>query len=201
MANENNLVPATELAAVNAMLRSIGQGTINSLVSSESVDAENAKAVIHDVSREVQERGWWFNREASYTLVPDNEGIIHVPASSLQFSPDPRWVGVVERNRKLYDNVNHTFVFPAGTQVTGTVVWFLPFEELPQAARTYIGRRAGREFQIGAVGSDLLYKFTVEMENEALAAMTRAHLRAEKPNAFLDDHNSYYTARGFRTRR
>lgn len=201
MTTEATFVPATELAAVNAMLRSIGQGTINSLVSSESVDAEAAKAIIHDVSREVQERGWWFNREVDYALVPDATGTIHVPASSLQFMPNPNHVGVVERGRKLYDNERHSFVFPAGTEIRGTVVWFLPFEDLPQAARTYVGRRAGREFQIGAVGSDLLYKFTLEMEQEALAAMTRAHLRAEKPNAFLDNYDAYRTARGFRTRR
>lgn len=198
MALETTLETLTQLSAVNSMLRSIGQGTINTLGTSESVDAENAKTQIHETSREVQERGWWFNKEANYELLVDQDGNIPLPANCLQFSPAPLWRGLVERGGRLYDTRTHTYEFPAGTVVKGTVVFFLPFDELPQAARTYIARKAGREFQIGAVGSDLLYRFTKEMEDEALAALTRAHLRAEQPNAITDHPATYRTARGGR---
>lgn len=198
MSIETALEPLSQLSAVNSMLRSIGQGTINTLETSESVDAENAKAVIHDTAREVQERGWWFNKEADYPLLPDNAGSVHLPQGVLQFSPGRAWRGVVERGGRLYDTLRHTYTFPLGEPIRGTVVWFLPFDELPQAARTYVARKAGREFQIGAVGSDLLYRFTKEMEDEALAALTRAHLRAEQPNAITDNPTTYRTARGGR---
>lgn len=198
MAIETSLEALSQLAAVNSMLRSIGQGTINTLETSESVDAENAKSVIHDASREVQERGWWFNKEDDYPLLPDTAGRIFLPAGALQFSPSPEHRGVVERRRQLYDTVNHTYTFPVGAAIRGTIVWFLDFDELPQAARTYVARKAGREFQVGAVGSDLLYRFTREMEDEALAALTRAHLRAERPNAITDNPQTFRTARGGR---
>jgi hypothetical protein len=80
-------------------------------------------------------------------------------------------------------------------------VWHLAYDELPHSARQYIGRRAGREFQIGAVGSDLLYKFTREMEDEALAELMREHLRATKSNALLNDPAVFYTTGVFRNRR
>lgn len=196
-----SLAPMTRLDAVNDMLLSIGQGTINSLAAAEGVDAANAVIALGTTSREVQERGWYFNRDHDYKLVPDTAGVIALPENCLEFAPRADWRRVVERARKLYDRENHTFTFAAGTTVYGSVTWLFEFEELPQAARTYIHRKAGRMFQIGAVGSDLLYKFTREMEEEALTALTRSHLRAEKPNAIYDNAQTYRTVYGGRTPR
>lgn len=196
--HELSLEPQTALDAVNEMLRSIGQGTINSIEFSESVDAENAKAILHDTSRKVQSRGWWFNRERDYPLLPDVDGTITLPTNVLKFAPDARHRGVVNRGARLYDTENHTFVFEQGKAVKADITWFLSFDELPQDARNYIAARAGRLFQIGAVGSDLLYRFTREMEQDALVEMTRAHIAAERPNLFHDDPRTSRTARGGR---
>lgn len=198
---ELSLEPLTSLDAVNEMLRSIGQGTISSIEFSESVDAENAKAILHDTSRKVQSRGWWFNRERDYPLLPDNDGAITLPANVLKFSPEARYRGVVNRGARLYDTEDHTYTFDAGITIKADITWFLPFEELPQDARNYIAARAGRLFQIGAVGSDLLYRFTREMEQDAMAEMTRAHIAAERPNIIQDDFQTFRTAVGGRYRR
>lgn len=201
MSLEFQLAPTSALDAVNDMLRSIGQGQVNSLDAHEGVDAGNAISALINTSREVQEKGWYFNTDYDYPLVPDVNGEIRLPPNLIQFEPDKLWDHVTERDRRLYDREKRTFVFPVGTQVKGRVVWLFEFEQLPQAARTYIHRKAGRMFQIGAVGSDLLYQFTREMEEEALAALNRAHLRAEKPNAILDNYHTYYIAAGNRLRR
>jgi hypothetical protein len=195
MTFESTMSPLTALEAVNNMLLSIGQGAINSIESSESVDAENAKTILHSTSRQVQNRGWYFNRERDYPLIPNTEGAIELPDNCLQFAPDARFRHVVERGRALFDTKNHTATFDAGTRITGTVVFFLPFEELPQSARDYIAARAGRLFQIGRISSELLYKFTREMEAEALTELNRAHLRAERPNIYMDDPRAYRIAR------
>lgn len=198
---ESTLSPTTAIEAVNDMLLSIGQGTINSIESSESVDAENAKIALVNTSRSVQARGWYFNRDHRYTLQPDVNGEIALPDGALSFAPDPKWIRVVERNRKLYDRQEHTHVFPAGTEVTGSITWLLSFEDLPQQARDYIHRRAGRVFQVGAVGSQLLYQFTKELEMEALTELMREHVRAERSNAIYDDPRTYGIAAAERLRR
>lgn len=181
-----SLAPTTALEAVNNMLLSIGQGAVHSLESSEGVDAQNARLCLHNASRAVQSRGWFFNRDYGYTLVADVQGEIALPAGALEFTPqDTR--SCIERGRKLYNRDEQSYKFPAGTTVCGTMTWLLDYEELPQVAREYIHRRAGREFQVGAVGSDLLYRFTREMEDEALADLHRADLRADRPNIIEDD--------------
>lgn len=198
---ESVLQPTTALEAINDMLQSIGQGAINSLESNESVDAANALAILVNTSREVQERGWFFNTDYEYPLTADADGIITLPPGALQFEPDREWRGrVVERARKLYDRDNHTHVFAAGEVITGRVVWLLAFEDLPQSARTYIHRNAGRVFQAGAVGSELLYQFTKEKEDEALASLQRAQLRADRPNAITDNPQTHRIAAAYRRR-
>jgi len=201
MSLEFSLEPTSALEAVNDMLRSIGQGQVNSLDLHEGVDAGNAISALITTSREVQERGWYFNTDYDYALVPEASGEIRLAHNMVQFEPDKRWAHVTERARKLYDRDAKTFTFDQGTQITGRVVWLFAFEDLPQAARTYIHRKAGRLFQIGAVGSDLLYRFTREMEEDALAALNRAHLRAERTNAITDDPHTFQTAARHRLKR
>lgn len=202
MALEQTLQPTTALEAINDMLASIGQGAVNTLEENESVDAQSAIAFLVNASREIQERGWFFNTDYDFVLAPDANGEIKLASNCLQFEPDYEYRGrYVERGRKLYDREEQTNVFPSGTEIKGRLVWFLPFEDLPQAARTYIHRAAGRAFQESMVGSDLAYRFTREREEEALAALTRADLRADRPNAIQDNPATFYTAAGFRRRR
>jgi hypothetical protein len=198
---ESTLSPITALESVNGMLLSIGQGTIDSLDFSESVDAENAKIALIDASRTAQARGWYFNTDRCYRLPVAVDGTIAIPGAVLSFVADPEWSHVVLRSNKLYDTDNNTFIFPAGTTVTGTVKWYLPFEDLPQVARDYIHRRAGRVFQIGAVGSDLLYRFTKEMEDETRAALEAEDLRVRRPNPLNHDAHIAYTTGAYRLRR
>lgn len=188
MSLEQTLQPTSALEAVNDMLGSIGQGGVNSLESNESVDANIAVGILVNTSREVQERGWFFNTDYNYPLVPDADGEIKLPPGMLQFEPDDSVRGrIVERSRKLYDRENHTFLFEAGTVIYGRVVWLLGFEDLPQAARTYIHRQAGRAFQSQRAPDQILYAFTREREEEALTALSRAQLRADRPNAIADN--------------
>lgn len=187
MAFESALEPTTALGAVNDMLRSIGQGAVNTLSEFSGTDAANAAAYLEQTSREVQERGWYFNTDREFPFVPGANGEVALGATLLKFSPSRDNPGIVERQRKLYDTENHTFDMRPKTTIKGDVVWLFSFEELPQAARTYIHRKAGRMFQVGAVGSDLLYRFTREMEDDALQELTRAQLNAQRPNIFTDD--------------
>lgn len=178
-----NLAPLTELDAVNNLLLSIGQSPVNSLTVPGVKDVSIAQMTLHTISREVQQRGWWFNQDSDWPLMPDINGEVALPANALQVVPEGD-DSITERAGKLYNKSDRTFVFPVGTPVKCNVKWFFAFEELPQVARNYIERRAGRVFQANIVASQLLYQFTKEMEQEAFAEMERNDHRVSKPNWF-----------------
>lgn len=177
-----NYVPLTELDSVNNLLLSIGQSPVNTLAVPGVKDVSIAQLTLHDVAREVQSKGWSYNVDTAYPMPRDVDGTVPIPANVLQIVPDD--TTYVERARKLYDTANRTFVVDPNANVTAEVTWFLAFEDLPQIARKYIERRAGRIFQANIVGSQILYQFTKEMEMEASAEHDRYQLRSRKVNFF-----------------
>lgn len=177
-----NYAPLTELDAVNNLLLSIGQSPVNSLSVPGVKDVSIAQMTLHTVSREVQQRGWWFNTDTEWPLLPDVNGHVILPSNALQVTPPSG--DITERAGKLYNTDKRSFVFPSGSAVKCGIKWFLPFGDLPQVARNYIERRAGRVFQTNIVASQILYQFTKELEQEAFAEMERNDHRVEKPNFF-----------------
>ena len=179
----------TELDAVNVMLMSIGQAPVNTLTVPGIKDVSFAQLTLHNTSRNVQTRGWWFNRESDFPLaVEAATGHILFPANTLSCDPMDRNRDLVERGRKFYDKDNHTFLFTGEQPLKCDVVWFLTFDELPQAARNYIATRAARLFQANNVGSQILYQFTKEEEQMAEVEIKRADLRADQSNMLRRPH-------------
>lgn len=169
------VTPTTELEAVNLMLDVIGESPISTLENSAVVDAVKAKAVLSEVSRAVQTKGWHFNTEKGFELVPTVfEKEIIVPANCLRIDtvyPDGG-IDAVHRGTRLYDRRRHTYQFDKS--VKADMVVNLQFEELPEAARRYIAIRAARVFQSRMVGSESLYQFTAEDERDARADLKKA---------------------------
>jgi len=182
MALTLNLSPVTELDAVNAMLISIGSSPVNTLEVQGVREVSIARLVLHNTSREVQTQKWSWNTDRYFPISPNADGEIVRPAAALSFDPSDKDIPYIERAGKLYDPINHTFVI--GKPVKCDIHWFFAFNDLPQAARTYIARRAGRTFQTSLVGVELLYHFTKEMELEALAALNRDELAKKDTNIF-----------------
>ncbi|QFP93680.1 tail tubular protein [Ralstonia phage P-PSG-11] len=177
------VTPTTEIEAVNLMLDVIGESPISSLENSAVVDAVKAKSVLSEVSRAVQTKGWHFNTEKEFELVPtvfDKE--IIVPANVLRIDtvyPD-NGIDAVHRGNRLYDRRKHTYQFDKSVKVD--MVVNLQFEELPESARRYIAIRAARVFQTRMVGSEGLYQFTAGDEADARADLKRAE-------GITGDHN------------
>lgn len=173
----NFLTPTTELDAVNLMLSTVGESPIVSLEGGSSVDASQAKLMLNNVSRQVQQRGWWFNTEENFKLVPDGvKGYINVPPNTLKVIPNE--ARAVLRGFRLYDTEKHTYVFPSPVEVE--LVILLPFSELPEPARNLVAHRAGRMFQERMFGSDTLSAFTKTDESIALADLVAADMEARK---------------------
>jgi hypothetical protein len=158
----------TELEAVNIMLGTIGEQPVNSLDISTISEASIASSMLYEVSREVQAMGWSFNEEFTYPLAL-SEGEIPLPTNCLKVVVEGEEDWIIRRGNRLYNRTDHTYVFTDG--VDATIVFFLPFTDLPQAFRTYITLRAARKFQMRVLGSESIKKFTEVDENQAWIAL------------------------------
>lgn len=168
------LTPTTELQAVNQMLGTILEAPINTLIGVTSLDAQTAINYLAEVSRAVQQHGWHFNTEVGMTLAPDAfTGEIPLPTNclSVDSTAEDQGLDVVQRGKRLYDRVNHTYAIGKPVKVDMTVL--LPFDELPEVARRLISVKACRLFQARAVGSTALEAFTEKDEREAQRAFDR----------------------------
>ena len=191
----SNLLPTTELEAVNQMLATIMEAPVNSLVGVTSLDAAAASRILAEVSRAVQAPGHHFNREYGYPLAPDPvSGEIRLPHNCLSVdSCRASGLDLVQRGWRLYDRANHTYRVAVNVQADMTVL--LAFEELPEAARRYISVRACRVFQKRMAGSQTLDGFTQEDEAFARLDFIRSLTRAEDLNFFDNPETQRLLAR------
>jgi len=184
--------PTSELEAVNILLQAIGESPISDLSDGSVVDAVLAKQILSEVSRAVQVRGYHFNTELKFPLVPSvYEKEVAVPTNCLRVVTVYPTDGIdaVHRGSRLYNRTTHSYQFESTVYVDMVVL--LPFDELPESARYYITVRAARVFQARTVGSEVLYKFTAQDESMAKAAFTKAEGATGKHNIF----NNYATQR------
>lgn len=186
---------STEKDAINIMLQTISEAPINSLSGPLPTEVSMAQNFLHDTSKEVQQKGWVFNREFDYSLSPDGSSIINVPPNILQAYVPNSVCEYVQRGLKLYDRTNHTYTITAA--VKANVVIYLDFNELPEVARRYILIKAARRFQAYTIGSTEIDTFTKVDEYEAMVELKRYELRVGQYNA---QRNNPYIRRNYRRR-
>lgn len=164
------LTLTTKLEAVNTMLSVIGDSPVNTL-NSGLVDARLAESILDATNREVQAKGWHFNRESKFRIAPTLDGELLLPSNCLKVDgvTQDRDLDLVQRGTRLYNRISHTYKI--GKTVEVDMVVLLDFEELPEAARNYIMIRAARIFQNRTVGSDTLNGFEAADEQAALIEM------------------------------
>lgn len=175
--------PMTELDAVNELLQSIGQAPVNTLEVTNIKDVSFARLTLNNTLREVLTRGWSFNVDVDFVLAPDVNSNILLPADALDVDCTDTSRNLVWRDGKLYDLDEQTFTI-TDTDLEFRVVRYMPFDEIPQAARNYITMKAGRRFQARIVGSQILYQYTKEDEIESYAEFLRSEHRTKDLNVF-----------------
>ena len=175
--------PTTELEAVNIILSGIGEAPISSFAE-VTADVSLARNILAEISRETQTEGWQWNTEDDFPLTPDAaKGEIKLPPTAIRVhfrEPDDRELTI--RGQRVYDRVNHSFIFSPGVRILVTLTLLLPFEDLPEAARRYITLKAARVFQERTVGSGTLYDFQQADEARARALMLADERRQDRPN-------------------
>jgi hypothetical protein len=161
-------VPITELEAVNMLLAAVGESAVSSLETATTVDVTQAKNLLSNISREVQQKGWHFNTEWDVVLSLDSNNRIPLGNSILSVYSPSKLTTIRGRSSSpfLYDLDNNTFTWTTSINDAVTIT-LLDFEDIPQTARQYITAKASRIFQeeiIGQVAAE-----TVNRQEEAEA--------------------------------
>ena len=178
----------SELGAVNTLLAAISESPINTLEVSGVADVASARATLDEVSREVQLVGWHFNTEDAYPLPRDTSNRVTLPANTLKCSVQgSSGLEITQRGLKLYDKTNHKNTFT--DDLKGTLVFLLPWEELPQVARHYIMVRAARIFQARTLGSDTQFKFSQREEDSAEKSLKETEGETGNYNMFTGSNS------------
>lgn len=192
--------PTTELEAVNAMLRGIGESPVSTLSgSSVNVDVANAKKLLLETSKEIQEEGWHFNTQEEYPLSANADKEFVLPTNTAKVDATSRGRNVTFRAGKLYDLENHTYTFTE-TSMDVDIVFYLPFDELPPAMRTYIKIRCVRQFQDKNQGDDSVHEYDQRDEILARSRMLSEEADSGDHNIF-DEPNLAFTTRRWSPRR
>lgn len=168
----------TELEAVNIMLETIGESPINSLTDLLPADATIARSILLETSKAEQSKGWNFNKEIDYPIIPDSTtNEITVPANFIYMDIDGLDTAI--RGDRLYNLAEHSYKFDESSY-KATVIQLLEFNELPEPARRYIAIKASRVFQTRAIGSETLNSFSEMDEYKSKAELLRYDNRLSK---------------------
>ena len=177
----------TELQAVNQILASVGQAPVTSIDTETIIDQNDnqvtvvtnpdvaiAYSTLEEVSREVQAEGWTFNKEFNVQFTPDTNDEILWPNNVIQMdlSDDPKYSAyrekdTVKRNAKLYDRMNHTYIWEE--PIYCDVTWFFSWDDLPSPIQDYITCRAATIASSRLVGDPGQYQILQQKEAYARA--------------------------------
>lgn len=180
------------LDAVNACLAGIGQSPVSS-VDEPSLDSAMAVQVIEKTSRDIQSRGWWFNKEANWKLRPDpHTGFLSPPLNAISVvnADRQRYRQLTIRGSRIYNVDNHTYDIRDAADANGdilfTFVIHLEFNDLPPVAQYAIGETAKRIFAQNLEVDPNRWNFQRQDEDKAIAALYREDGRNNRRNYIRD---------------
>ena len=163
-------VPVNELEAVNMLLAAVGEAAVSSLETATTVDVTQAKNLLSNINREVQQKGWHFNTEWDVVLSLDSDSRIPLGTTVLSIYSPTKMTTIRGREGSpfLYDLDNNTFTWTASINDAVTIT-LLDFEDIPQTARQYITTKAARIFQEEIIGQVSAETVNRQEEVEAYA--------------------------------
>lgn len=176
----------TLLDAVNICLENIGEQAVDNLDNEQIQDARTAQRTLLEIHKEGQANGWSWNTEYSYPFLRDTkEGVIKVPEEVVGFEVNRyKYNGRFQlRGDLVYDLMKRTYqIDPQITQIEADVTWLLPWDRVPEPFNRWVTIRAARIFSDRALGSEALFKYTLNDEQDAQAVLERMELEQEQSN-------------------
>lgn len=163
---ETTLESSEELAAVNAIIGSIGESPVSTLEGDLNADVANARRLLHAANRGIQSKGWTFNIEEGVSLLPDKfSGMIPYHSDYLRVTADGAQTTYVNRGGYFYDRTARTDKFNGA--ITVTLIRLREFDEMPECFREWIIKRASKQFNMRYFGAPELDAILSEEEEEA----------------------------------
>lgn len=200
----------TLLQAVNVLLTNIGEQPVDSLNNEQILDARVAEETLMEYAKEGQQRGWSWNTEIGYPFERDpTTQEISIPGNVVRWAPDPYVYGrrYIQRGGRVYDTLNRTYKFDETIpEVTADVVWFLSWDDCPEAFNRWTTVRAARVFSDRTLTNDALFKYTMQDEMAAKAELDRIEHETQQSNILTDGNGlspfpTYVPATGLANRR
>jgi len=178
---------ANKLAAVNTIISNIGQAPVTTLETGNPL-VEMAEQILDEISRSVQSEGWVFNTEYHYPFGRDGNNYIKIPENVLALDTARTSTKRASiRQNKLYDKVNHTYVWDDDMELD--VIWLWPFEEMPEAFKNYVTIRAANVFAGRSIGSTEAVKFGEREEIFARSSAIEHDTQQGDYTIFADKEN------------
>lgn len=183
----------SRLSSVNDMLSAIGENPVNSLTGSTGVVAM-ADSILDRVDREVQSKGWHWNRQTE-TISENSSGEYEIPPNFIRLDFNLAKVDPIIRDGILFNLYDGAPVNDEG-DLQATVTVFLEFDELPEYARHYMTIRAGRVLHDRVIGSARHHQWSKEDELAAWAVLMKQEARQADYTMFRDPAVASILARG-----
>jgi len=188
----------TELSAVNSILGAIGQSPITTL-NFTNPEVSYIYNILTEVNKDVQNEGWHFNTEEHKEVVLSSDGELVIPSTALRYDLHDggvdRTYDVVKRksgsNYVLYDKVNHSSTFSAGTYYLDLVTLYT-FDDLPNVFQRYITYRAASRAATQLVSNPQLVQLLQQQEAMARAACVEYECQQGDHSYFNRPHETVY---------
>ena len=181
----------TKIEAVNTMLSAVGSSPVSTLTGQQTADAVVAQNILDEVVREVTSQGWAFNYERKVELAPDSDNQIVLGTDVARIDNTPGYntdYDVVQRGNKLYDRKSHSYTI--SETLTCDVIYFMEFDDTPEAARRYMMIRAARIFQDRMVGSGNHHTYNMTDEVKALTDL-KEHEGDTADHSIFDNYDVF----------
>ena len=196
----NLMYPSTRFEMVNRCLISIGETPLPSELILEQAqigtDIDIAVRTVDETMVEVQSRGWYFNTDYSFPLLPNSEGFITLAPNALRvdFGNTEFADRYIQRNQGIYDLRHQTYKI--NRKLFADIIWLVDWEYLPPEAYEYIATRSSRKFQGRTIGANEPATQLVKEEADALANLERRQLQVQdytlaNPKVTTRVHNGY----------
>ena len=168
---------ANDLAALNQVLRALGQAPATS-VNIDNIEHNIIVDIVNQCVIDLCNEGWNFNTEQHVEITADSSGRLDVTAylsADLHDGQTDRTIPVrietVGSSKYLYDLEKHSYTeFTVGEKYYVDVTHLLDYDELPDVFKRYVNYRASTLSAAQLNGNSDLYQMLQQQELYARAA-------------------------------
>jgi hypothetical protein len=168
----------TKLEAINIILRTLGENPVPNL----DIAYPTLNIIIpalDDSRAEVLGEAWWFNTRYNIKLIPDVNGVVHVPLKTLKFYPDDVCI-TFEGSRFIWKDTGEPVL---NKKICGRLVTLLEFEDCPDTCQRLITYNAALATYVTDNGQDASSQQIAQKMIGFAQSLSAEHTRSQRFNS------------------